>query len=469
MSYRRIRQEQPCKLSALDRTCETIRRSNTSPLAVALNYATSVAQVSRPSGARTTALRARTEELVLRALQRHGYTHARGFRDEAFSGLALAKLAALAGLSRPSVYNVQSVYEELLLEPLRLRPDVGYVVGVEYWPRGARVAIADIHGQLFEHREEFERSFKLLRPPEEYLDWTAPKIDKLVREAGVEPEEVIGIGVSQVAPLDSSTGHPHPFGLANKAWRDVNVVDQLERRLVDLRGEWESVQSGIADNDTNLSALAEHTRGSAQDVDDLLYVKWSNHVGFGLILGGAPYRGSRGFAGGLAHLLVDDERSGRKRRTDDEVCLRCGQVGCLEMRIGADWIATEFGAPEEDLINAADYVLDRVNVTRAGYADEDRLRVDDAARLLGRTVAPAIVTLDPATLILGGSLGGRIHDDTALLRAFREGLEEPIVDVAYDVEIRQPELEMSALQGACLRVLSDALFTWAQRVIHEAP
>jgi predicted NBD/HSP70 family sugar kinase len=369
-------------------------------------------------------------------------------------------------LSRPSVYNVQSVYQELLLEPLRLKPDMGYAVGVELGPRNARVAIADIHGQLFERREEFERYFKLLQAPEAYLDWAASKVDDLVRAAGVEPHEVMGVGISQVAPINSSTGHPHPSGLANKAWRDVNVGDQLARRLVALRREWEGVKTGPSDNDTNLSVLAEHTFGSAHDVNDVLYVNWSNHVGFGLILGGRPYRGSRGYAGELGHLQINDDRGNKKRRKNEGSCRRCGKVGCLEMKVGAAWLAEELGATgEEDLVRASDYVLERVNVQRVGYEDSDRLRVDDAARLLGESVASIVDTLDPAALILGGSIGERLHDDTALLRAFREGLEGRMMGFAHEIEIRQPKLETSAVQGAALRVLSERLFEWAQRKV----
>ena len=401
---------------------------------------------------------------MLRALQHHGYTHARGFRDESFEGLPLSRLAEIAGLSRPSVYNVQEVYQELLLDPLRLRPDVGYAIGVENGPRNARVAIADIHGQLFEHPERFERYFKLMQAPEEYLEWIAPKIDELVREAGVEPREVMGVGISQVAPINTATGHPHPSGLANKAWRDVNVGDQLARRLAALRSDWEDVPTGPSDNDTNLSALAEHTFGSARDFDDVLFVNWSNHVGFGLILRGQPYRGSRGYAGELGHLVIRDDSGLRERSKDEEPCRRCGKLGCLEARIGAARLAEEFGAEEEDLTRAADYVLERVNAKRPGYDEAERRRVDDAARLLGESVASIVDTLDPAALILGGSVGSKIHDDTALLRAFREGLEDRMMGFAQEIEIRQPKLlQTAAVQGACLRVLSERLFDWAQQ------
>src|ERR1700710_1562758 len=111
-----------------------------------------MAKTSRSTKAGTSALRERSERQVLRALQQHGFASANGFRDDSFEGLQLVRVAEIAGLSRPSVYNVQDKYEQLLLDPLlRLRSDVGYAVGVEVGPRNARVAIADIHGQLFEH------------------------------------------------------------------------------------------------------------------------------------------------------------------------------------------------------------------------------------------------------------------------------------------------------------------------------
>jgi predicted NBD/HSP70 family sugar kinase len=247
------------------------------------------------------------------------------------------------------------------------------------------------------------------------------------------------------------------------------VGDQLARRLVKERADWESVPSGTSDNDTNLSALAEHTFGNAQDVEDVLYVNWSNHVGFGLILAGRPYRGSRGYAGELGHLLIEDQRSPKKRRKDEEACLRCGKVGCLETRIGAARIAEEFGADEEDLPTAADYILDRVNAKRSGIQADERSRVEDAARLLGESVASLVDTLDPAALILGGSVGERIHDDTALLRAFREGLEDRALGFSNEIEIRQPKLQIAAVRGASLRIVNNRLFDWAQQKVAENP
>ena len=244
------------------------------------------------------------------------------------TGCSSTRLAEIAGYRVPRCTASRRQYEKLLLlDPLRLRPDVGYAIGVENWAlatpawRSPTSTVSCLNIRRGSSATSLRQG-----PPEEYLDWAAPRIDELVREAGVEPQEIIGVGISQVGPINVSTGHPHPAGLVNKSWRDVNVGDQLARRLVKERSDWESVPTGTSDNDTNLSALAEHTFGNAQGVEHLVYVNWSNHVGFGLILGGAQYRGSRGYAGELGHLLIEDDRS-LKERANGKPCLRCGRWG----------------------------------------------------------------------------------------------------------------------------------------------
>jgi predicted NBD/HSP70 family sugar kinase len=116
---------------------------------------------------------------------------------------------------------------------------------------------------------------------------------------------------------------------------------------------------------------------------------------------------------------------------------------------------------------AADYILDHANPKRPGHQAEERLRVEAAAHLLGETVASMVNTLNPAALILGGSVGERIHDDTALLGAFRDGLELRAQDFAKEIEIRQPKLPIAAVRGASLRIVNNGLFEWAQQKVAE--
>jgi predicted NBD/HSP70 family sugar kinase len=409
------------------------------------------------------ASREQTEALVLRVLHRHGIANARGFRDSSFDGVPLAAIAEATHLSRPSVYAVRDMYtvagdspvltsdvrgeDGRFRGPLRLRSDLGYAVGVDFGPRHARVAIADVHGQLY-GGHGVATHFPLGQPPEMYLDWAASNIHELMQAAGVERNEVIGVGISQVAPINVRTGYPHPNGLTNKAWRDVGVARQLARRL-----GWDDID-WVSDNDTNLRMLAEHECGAARGLDVVAYVNWSNHIGFGLIVGGSVYRGSRGYAGELGHRLISDGVGS---------CPRCGRKGCLEFVISASGIAAAHGAPEDALPMAEDFVFRRMAEERAAGKNAVFEQVNEATQYLADTVALIVDTLDPDAVVLAGSLGARIHDNTALLATFRSTLESRHMGFADNIGILEPKLGIeSAVRGAVLQVLSERLVQWAR-------
>lgn len=339
------------------------------------------------------AARARTVAAVLHALRRHGYTRAKTFRDDSFTGLTRTELSRAAGVSRPSVNMVEAAISGTLLDkmpgqPLRLKAGAGYALGVQWGPRHARVAIADLHGQLFPVRDGFERRFPFREPPTPYLDWTADALARLLIAADVAPEAIIGLAISRAAPIRTTTGMAHSSGLANKEWRDIDAMHALERRVHWLR----SVHC-ITDNDTNLSAEAEHTLGAACDLNDFVYVKWSDSVGIGLILSGRPYRGSEGYAGQLGHQLIDWRRNERQ----DVKCKVCGRTGCLESKVGAASIAEQFGIDVDSEDRIADRLLDL-----ASRDSNVRKYLACSAELMGEALAPLVDALNPAGLVLGG-------------------------------------------------------------------
>ena len=74
------------------------------------------------------------------------------------------------------------------------------------------------------------------------------------------------------------------------------------------------------DNDANVGALGEATFGAGAGVDVMAYLRLSAGIGAGLVIGGRPFRGARGVAGEIGHVLVDPQ---------GPIC-RCGNRGCLE-------------------------------------------------------------------------------------------------------------------------------------------
>jgi predicted NBD/HSP70 family sugar kinase len=397
--------------------------------------------------------RERTEDLVLSALQQHAFSSARRFRDPDAEGISRAALAAAAGVSRPTVQTVEKSEARRLLAPsphdgapIRFNSDAAFALAAEYGSRHARVAIADLNGQLFERRDGFETAFPFNTPPKPYLDWTAEKIDELLAAAEVAPEQVMGLAISRAAPIDASTGLAHAQGLPNKEWRGINVAEHLARRR-----EWLAGVPSITDSDATLSALAERTFGAARDWRDFVYVKWSDTISTGLVLSGFPYRGSTGYGGQIGHLVTPGAGA-------TEQCRFCGREGCLQMRIGVSNLAAALGVTEvDDATRLADDLLARIDLE-----DPNRAGLRAAAALLGETVAPLVDALNPEGLLLGGWMGSAIHDHSDLLNAFRDALEGAAI-FADGIPINPPRLHRSAVHGATLRVLIDETSRWAHR------
>ena len=91
------------------------------------------------------------------------------------------------------------------------------------------------------------------------------------------------------------------------------------------------------DNEATLGALAH-----LDLAPDLVYVSAGIGVGGGIVLDGRVYRGARGLAGELGHVVVD--RAG-------PAC-GCGGRGCVERYAGMTALLSDAGAPDLDALAA---------------------------------------------------------------------------------------------------------------------
>ena len=147
-------------------------------------------------------------------------------------------------------------------------------------------------------------------PPIESLDLADELVRASLRGAGIAPDRLLGVGMGLAAPINRATGEIAADGIL-PGWHGIRPAAEMQARLgvpVEL------------ENDANVGALGEKVFGAARGVDDLIYVRVSAGIGAGLILGGRPYRGFRGVAGEIGHVLADP---------DGPIC-RCGNRGCLE-------------------------------------------------------------------------------------------------------------------------------------------
>jgi predicted NBD/HSP70 family sugar kinase len=132
------------------------------------------------------------------------------------------------------------------------------------------------------------------------------------------------------------------------------------------------------DNEATLGALAH-----LDLAPDLVYVSAGIGVGGGLVLDGRVYRGARGLAGELGHVVVD--RAG-------PAC-GCGGRGCVERYAGTAALLADAGAADLDALVAA-------------LAEGDGRAVaatTRAAAALGTGLASVLNVLDVPVIVLGGT------------------------------------------------------------------
>jgi predicted NBD/HSP70 family sugar kinase len=190
----------------------------------------------------------------------------------------------------------------------------------------------------------------------------------------LEKCKVVGIGVAAPGLVQAATGvvrlAPH------LDWHD----EPLAQMLAEATG-----YAAFAGNDANLGMIAETVFGAGRGVSDLVYLNGSaSGIGAGVLAGGRPLWGARGYAAELGHTLINSK--GRR--------CHCGKSGCLETEVNQLRLQAAMGrAP----LSAESLQL------RAGSALEVEVRRQ--LDLLGQAIAGFVSIFNPELVLLGGFLG----------------------------------------------------------------
>jgi len=202
-----------------------------------------------------------------------------------------------------------------------------------------------------------------------------------VRDRLASPDSIVGVGVAVVGVVRRDDGM---VSMApNLGWRDEPLGEHLSEAL------GLDVPITFA-NESDLAALAEHRRGVARGVDDIVLVWGSVGVGGGLIVDGEPLTGVAGYSGEVGHIPVNP----------DGLSCRCGSFGCWETEVGTSALLRRAGRPPEGGPEAWDAVL-----ADAETGDPAALAAfAETGRWLGIGLAGIINILNPELVVLGGRL-----------------------------------------------------------------
>ena len=147
----------------------------------------------------------------------------------------------------------------------------------------------------------------------------------------------------------------------------------------------------FADNDANVALLAEHRLGAAQGTRNAMLLTLGTGIGGGLIVEGELYRGTRGAAGELGHVVVD--------LNGPECPGKCPNRGCLEALASGTALGWE-GARRGISPATGERVTE---LAHAGDADA-RAAVETVGRALGAGISGLVNAFDPEVVVIGGGV-----------------------------------------------------------------
>jgi predicted NBD/HSP70 family sugar kinase len=327
----------------------------------------------------------------------------------------LASLAEATRLSRPTVEVLVDdligcgLIEEAPAVParglrspgrparrFRFQPGAAFVAGVDVRPHMISACLADLDGRMLtiEHRKVRADLTGRTR---------AAAVTATVRAA----IERAGVAAGRVRA--ATVGTP---GLVERGNTRVRYVDNMkswaETDIAAIVADELGCPVAV-ENDANLAALGEHWRGLDTPADEMLFVLLAERLGAGIITGGRLLRGHHGAAGEIGFIRFPGH----------------GEAG--EPGIG----------PYDGAVIAA-----------AAAGDAGAIAVlESAGRSLAEGIAPVLLALDPAVVVLGTSRFAR-----PALRPVAELLRGAAERRSAGLLVDRPEWRLSALGDQAILV-----------------
>lgn len=304
-------------------------------------------------------------------------------------------LGKSSGGRKPSMYTIN--------------PTIFYLIGVDISRSYTRVLLLDLNLNILD-------SAKLEMTWQSTADYTLrfiiDNIEQMLTKHDVQHEQLLGIGIGAVGPLDREKGIIlTPKLYISDGWENVNIVKSLKQRFNTLV---------LLDNGANLAALGEYQSHYLKEVNNLIYTLSGIGIRCGIISNGEVIRGKVDVEGSFGHIPVDIH--GRR-------CW-CGSFGCLETYSSLPAVRKEIidriKRGKKSIIQHMVDNLDNVQFDHIlnALGENDALCEDvirDAAFYYGIALTTLTYSLYPDVVVIGGALGSNqtfyeVASETALQR-----------------------------------------------------
>jgi predicted NBD/HSP70 family sugar kinase len=305
-----------------------------------------------------------------------------------------ADLARLSGLSKPTVSLALAAVERAGLVRVagqrtglpgrsarlyEVRPEAGYVLGLDIGHKYVRGALADLAGSVLASSANPSRASSVRGRVGELIALA----DDLCRTAGVARADV----------TQTVIGSPGVYDPRRNSMALTGGLPGWDRPavLADLRTAFG--QSLVVENDVDAAALAERAHGHGRNVDDFAFVSVGSGIGMGLVVGGRLHRGMHGVAGEIAYLPMTGGNG-----TDEGDARRRGPLEAAASAPAVVRAARRAGLRGQ---------VSARRVFEAAAAGDERAAavVAAEAELVARLLCCVVTIVDPELIVLGGGVG----------------------------------------------------------------
>ena len=269
---------------------------------------------------------------------------------------------------------------------------LGYIAGVDIGATSIDLAVANFSGNIL---VRYSESALVREGPIKILGRVCSVLERLMKENGLNAEQLMGIGMGIPGPVDFSLGMAVSPPIM-PGWDCYPIIQTVQ--------QWFPNANVVIDNDVNVMALGEIHQGAGKGVNNLIFVKVGTGIGSGIVCEGRIYRGASGCAGDIGHISVS--QSGPP--------CHCGNNGCLEAVAGGPAIA------KRSLIEAqagrSPFLLkqyerngETITAEDVGIAacEGDAVAIEiirESGRLIGDVLAALVNFYNPEMIIIGGGV-----------------------------------------------------------------
>lgn len=261
-----------------------------------------------------------------------------------------------------------------------------YVFGVDVGGTSCKIGFFTADGNLL---DKWEIPTDTKDKGVNILPDIADEINKKLRTAGIDEDDVLGIGIGVPGPVAE---HRVVSLCENLGWENINVAAEL-RELTGLHV--------LAENDANLATLGEMWKGNVGNSKNLMLVTLGTGIGAGVISEGRIVTGFAGAAGEIGHITVN---------YDEQERCACGKYGCLEQYGSATGIVRLAKrrleqSEKNSALRRRKFLSAKVVFDAAKEEDALALEiVEELGKILGAALANVVCVTNPEVIVIGGGV-----------------------------------------------------------------